>query len=274
MLGAHIPEAVVMGPRNGIPATRASRGAPRGDDSTWSDESDSASGFDAHRSQQKRRQVSARALVDRLARAVRPHLVETGHRRRDAVASRRALAPVLAVAHVAVFTLVLLAVVVLALAGRVLTRVALWVLAPFGALFFRILLRGRVRLFAHPRNGLPDQLLDCPDASGVGGRNDGDRGAAASGAPGAADAMHIVVGVMRDVEVEDVADGGNVEAACGHVGGNQQRDFVLAELIERGRARRLVHVALEGPGRKAVGDERHVQRPDRAPAAGGDDGGG
>src|SRR5207302_11215715 len=106
------------------------------------------------------------------------------------------------------FTLVLLAVVVLALAGRVLTRVAS-VLAPFGALFFRILLRGRVRLFAHPRNGLADQLLDCRDASGVGGRNDGDRGAAASGAPGAADAMHVVVGVMRDVEVEDVADGGN-----------------------------------------------------------------
>src|SRR6266498_1243928 len=31
--GTHIPEAGVMGPRNGVPATRASRGAPRGDDS-------------------------------------------------------------------------------------------------------------------------------------------------------------------------------------------------------------------------------------------------
>src|SRR2546422_5743353 len=29
----HIPATVVMGPRNGVPATRASRGAPRGDDS-------------------------------------------------------------------------------------------------------------------------------------------------------------------------------------------------------------------------------------------------
>ena len=178
----------------------------------------------------------------------------------------------LAVAHVAVFTLVVLAAVVLALAGRVLTRVALSVLAPFGALFFRILLRGRVRLFAHPRNGLADQLLDCRDASGVGGRNDGDRGAAASGAPGAADAMHVVVGVMRDVEVEDVADGGNVEAACGHVGGNQQRDFVLAELIERGRARRLVHVAVQRDRGKAVADERTMQRRDLALAVAEDDG--
>ncbi|HEX4828419.1 MAG TPA: hypothetical protein VFV12_09340, partial [Xanthobacteraceae bacterium] len=32
VLGTHIPEAVVMGPRNGVPATRASRGAPHGDD--------------------------------------------------------------------------------------------------------------------------------------------------------------------------------------------------------------------------------------------------
>src|SRR2546426_12802748 len=33
MLGTHMPATVVMGPRNGVPATRASRGAPRGDDS-------------------------------------------------------------------------------------------------------------------------------------------------------------------------------------------------------------------------------------------------
>src|SRR5262249_3928792 len=112
-----------------------------------------------------------------------------------------------------------------AFGGRVLTGVALAVLACFPALAFcmlsfRTLLRGRVRLFAHPGDGLPDQLLDRRDASGVGGRDDGDGGAAASRAPAAADAMHVVVGMMRDVEVEDVADGGNVEAARGDVGGN------------------------------------------------------
>ena len=32
--GTHIPEPVVKGPRNGLPATRASRGAPRGDDTS------------------------------------------------------------------------------------------------------------------------------------------------------------------------------------------------------------------------------------------------
>jgi len=35
--GIHIPETLIwgmMGPRNGVPATLASRGAPRGDDGT------------------------------------------------------------------------------------------------------------------------------------------------------------------------------------------------------------------------------------------------
>src|SRR5215831_14576250 len=175
--------------------------------------------------------MSARALVGvgRVAGAARPRLVEAGHRRRDALASRGA--GVLAVACVAVFTLA-----VLALAGRVLMRLALAVLAAFGPRFFRTLLRRRVRLLAHPGDGLADQLLDRRDVSSIGRRDDGDGGAAASRAAGAADAMYVVVGVMRNVEVEDVADGGNVEAARGDVGCNQQRDFVLAELIERGHA--------------------------------------
>src|SRR6266478_7493778 len=212
--------------------------------------------------------MSARTLVGvgRLAGAARAHLVEAGHWCGGAIAPRGALVPMLAVAAVAVVTLV-----VLALAGRVLTRVALAVLAAFGVLFFRTLWGGRVRLFAHPRDGLADQLLDRRDAPAVGRRNDGDGGAAASRAPGAADAMHVVVGVVRDVEVEDVADGGNVETARGDVGGNQQRHFVLAELIERGRARRLVHVAMQRDCGKAVPDERTMQRRDLALAVAEDD---
>ena len=41
VLRTHIPEAVVMGPRNGVPATLASRGAPRGDDRIRNHEWDS-----------------------------------------------------------------------------------------------------------------------------------------------------------------------------------------------------------------------------------------
>src|SRR5262249_60765566 len=82
---------------------------------------------------------------------------------------------------------------------------------------------GRARCLALPGDGLSDQLLDRGDALAVGGRNDGDCGAAPPGAAGAADAMHVIDGMMRHIEVEDVADGGNIEAARGDVGGDQQR---------------------------------------------------
>ena len=85
------------------------------------------------------------------------------------------------------------------------------------------LLCGRSRLLAHPRDGLADQLLDRRDALLVGRRDHGDGGAAAPGAPGTADAVDVVVGMVRHVEIEDVADGGNVEPARGDIGGDQQR---------------------------------------------------
>src|SRR5262249_35145747 len=142
--------------------------------------------------------------VGRLARAARAHLVEAGHLCGGALAPRRALAPMLAGAAVGVVTLM-----GRAFWGRLLTAGGPPVVACFRALSFgtvsfrmlsfRMVLGGRVRLFAHPGDGLPDQLLDRRDAPAIGGRHDGDGGAAASGTPGAADAMDVIVGVVRDV---------------------------------------------------------------------------
>src|SRR5262249_58242255 len=143
--------------------------------------------------------MSARACVGvgRLARAGWPHLVEAGHRRGGVLARRWALLLMLAVAAVAVVALV-----ARAFGGRILSGVALAVLARFPALAFRMLsfrtpLRGRVRLFAHPGDGLADQLLDRRDASAVGGRNDGDGGAPAAGGSRAAGATGRIVPVER-----------------------------------------------------------------------------
>ena len=88
----------------------------------------------------------------------------------------------------------------------------------------------------------------------------GDRGAGAAGAAGAADPMNVIVGMMRYVEIEDVTGGGNVEAARGDVGCNQQRNFALAELIECRGTRRLIHVAVQGANGKAVLLQRFVQQ--------------
>ena len=83
--------------------------------------------------------------------------------------------------------------------------------------------------------------------------------------------MHVVVGMMRHVEIEDVADGGNVEAAGGDVGGDQQRNLALAELIQSCGACRLVHVAMQGADAEAVLLQRFVDDGDFALAVAEDD---
>src|SRR5262245_65201649 len=64
---------------------------------------------------------------------------------------------------------------------------------------------------AHPGDGLSDQLLDCGHRLRIDRAHDGDGGAALAGAPGAADPVHIVVGVVRHVEIEYVADVRDIE---------------------------------------------------------------
>ena len=75
------------------------------------------------------------------------------------------------------------------------------------------------------------------------------------GAAGAADAMHVVVGMVGHIEIEDVADVRNIEAARRYVGGDEQRHFVLAELFQRRGAGLLVHVAMKRDGGEAVTDQ-------------------
>src|SRR5262249_31977468 len=174
------------------------------------------------------------------SRPSRPRLVEAGHRRAGALALRGMLAAMPTAAAAALLALVLLALVRLP----------------------RFAAPGCFRPPGPPRDALARPPLPRRGALALGGRNDGDCGTAASGAAGAADAMDVIVGMVRDVEIEDVTDRGNVEAARRHVGGDQQGNFVLAELIERRHARRLVHVAVQRDRGKAVAQKRAMQRRD------------
>ncbi len=101
-------------------------------------------------------------------------------------------------------------------------------------------------------DALSDQFFDRDHGFLIERGDQRDRGAGAPGASGAADAVDVVVGMMRHVEIEDMADCGNIEAAGGDVGGHQERDFAVAELVEREGARRLFHVAMQGADAEAV----------------------
>ena len=75
----------------------------------------------------------------------------------------------------------------------------------------------------------------------------------AADAAGAADAVHVILSLHRQIEIDDVGDRWHVNAAAHHVGGDQALQFRLAE---RGRdllAVALRQVAVDSRSRSAVG---------------------
>src|SRR6185312_10951395 len=101
------------------------------------------------------------------------------------------------------------------------------------------------RRSAAARDLVADELFYPVDRFAVGAGCERDRNPLHSGAAGAADAVDVVVGLPRHVEVDDVADAFDVEPAGGNVGGHEDRDLVVLEPVELGNPVGLVHVALD-----------------------------
>src|SRR5258705_9385154 len=76
--------------------------------------------------------------------------------------------------------------------------------------------------------------------------------------------MYVIVLKVRDIEIEDMTDIGNIEAPRRYVGGHKQRHFVLAKLLQCGRAGLLVHIPMECDRGKSMANERAMQGRDFA----------
>ncbi len=72
------------------------------------------------------------------------------------------------------------------------------------------------------------------------------RVAGAAGTTGAADAVHVIFGHVRQVVVDDMRQCVDVDTACGDVGGDEDLDFIVLEALERAHALRLALVAVDG----------------------------
>ena len=125
--------------------------------------------------------------------------------------------------------------------------------------------------------GAPAQAIDWPISFSIASRfrvalgDQRERSAGAAGAAGAADAVDIVLGMDRHVEIEDMADVGNVEAARGDVGGDQELELAVAEACpaspcaragpcrHAGRRRRKV-VAARANGRASATSSLRLQK--------------
>ena len=105
---------------------------------------------------------------------------------------------------------------------------------------------------------LPDQLLDRPQIGHLIGADQRDRGAGRAGARGAADAVHIGLGLVGQIEVDDVADAVDVDAARRDVGRHQGADLAGAELAEHALALVLRLVTVDRMRRDArLGELAH-----------------
>ena len=88
-----------------------------------------------------------------------------------------------------------------------------------------------------------DEFLDIGQADGVLLAGEADGIALGARTRGAADAVHIVGGVLRQVEVEDMADIGEVQASRGDVGGDQHGELAIMELLQNAHALFLRNIA-------------------------------
>src|SRR5690606_345174 len=93
------------------------------------------------------------------------------------------------------------------------------------------------------RNLLLDVGLDVREAHRVALAGEADRIALLAQTRGAADTMHVVFGVERQVVVVDVLDAVDVQAARGHVGGYQHFQLAGLETLEQALTLLLRHVA-------------------------------
>ena len=100
-------------------------------------------------------------------------------------------------------------------------------------------------------DGLFGEELDVTDLAAVAEFGKGHGQTVTPGAAGAANAVGVVLGLHRQAEVEDVGDGGHVDAASGHIGGHQNLHLPIAQRHQAAVAQPLAEGAVQGHGGKA-----------------------
>ena len=96
---------------------------------------------------------------------------------------------------------------------------------------------------------LPRRLLDRLEQVALARGDEQQRGPRPTGPAGAPDAVHVGLGVMRDIVVQDVRDAFDVKASGRDVGGDEDVDAFGAAVFERGDgplALRLRQFAVDG----------------------------
>ena len=113
--------------------------------------------------------------------------------------------------------------------------------------------RGHVAIQFLSGDPAAEESLELPQAVRVFVRHEADGVADRLRTPRPADPMHVVFGLRREVEVDDVRDAVHIDAARGDVGRDQHADVAGAEALERQQALALRAVRMQRRGRDAGG---------------------
>ncbi len=101
--------------------------------------------------------------------------------------------------------------------------------------------------------------LDIRQRDGVFLAAETDRVALGAGARGAAYAVHVVFRIVRQIEIEHMADVGNVQTARSHVGGDQHCNIAVVKVAHHFQPLGLRYVARQGLRHEAVGGQRPLE---------------
>ena len=96
-----------------------------------------------------------------------------------------------------------------------------------------------------PFDRFAGEFLDAAQEVVLLGRGEARGAAAGFGARGAADAVDVILGDVREIEVHHVADLGDVDAAGGDVGRHQHARLAGLERVHRGAALALRAVGVD-----------------------------
>src|SRR6202023_2162273 len=118
-------------------------------------------------------------------------------------------------------------------------------------------------------DGCSRVALDLAQGSAFGMTCQRHRDPRSAGTPGAADAMDVVSGLPRQIEVDDVADAGDIETPRGDVGRDQRAHASAAHVRKGAGALELVHVAVQR--RRGVAFAAQTRRERFRIALGGDE---
>ena len=97
----------------------------------------------------------------------------------------------------------------------------------------------------HRFNWLARCTLNCAQHTTLTRRHEQNRITLTTCTARTANAMHVAFGIVRNVVIQNVRNAFHIETTCSDVGGDEDIDFAILQLLDRALALRLLHITVD-----------------------------